>query len=294
MRTGHRKIAVLGVPSAAGANRPGVDAAPRAIRAAGLLPALGARGLDPIDLVDLALFPFRADDEHPHSRNVAGVTCAVQAVIDEMSRALAEGWALVLGGGCSLLPGVVAGLRRHSGQTPGVVLLDAHADLNTHETSPSGYLDGMAFALALGRGPREISSLDAGPWPRARESALIGWRDLDPPERLALPALGLALGLDEVRSRGAAETAAQVLSLLPKASFAVQLDVDVMDPALMPAKGASPAGGLSLAEASAALRALLADRRAAALLVTGFDPAFDPEGRSAQALVGLLADALAP
>jgi arginase len=293
MRPAGRRIVVLGVPSAAGAARPGIEAAPRAIRGAGLLPALTRAGLDPIDLVDLSLFPCLPDAGHPRSRNVAGVACAVRATTDEMTRALAEGFALVLGGGCSLLAGVVAGVRRHVGRAPGVVLLDAHADLNTPETSPSGLLDGMALALALGRGPSEIVALDEGPWAQPHESVLLGWRELDPEERVALASLRLALAVEEVQRLGAPETAARALALPPATPLVVHLDVDVMDPAVMPAKGDSlPGRGLSPAELGLLLRRLLEDPRALALLVTGFDPALDPDGRAARTLVDLLATAL--
>jgi arginase len=289
-----RRIVILGVPAAAGASRGGVEGAPRALREAGLMTAMDRAGLQAIDLVDLALFPFREDRDHPRARNAPGVACAIRATADEMTRALPEGFTVVIGGGCSLLAGVVAGVRRHFGRPPGVVLLDAHADLNTEATSPSGFLDGMALALALGLGPDEIRTSDKGPWVEPQAVALVGWRELDPGEREALPRLGTALSAAEARRVGAPEVARRVLAGLPPAPFVAHLDADVLDPAVMPAKGASPPGpALEEDELDDLLKRLLADERAAALLVTGFDSTLDADGHGARVLVDLLAGACA-
>lgn len=289
-----RRIVTLGVPASAGASRPGVEGAPRALREAGLVTALERAGLEVVDLVDLSLFPFREDREHPSARNAAGVACAVRATADEMTRALPEGFTVVLGGGCSLLAGVVAGVRRHFGRPPGIVVLDAHADLNTEATSPSGFLDGMALALALGLGPEAIRSSDGGPWVAPGAVVLVGWRELDPGEREALPRLGAALSAADARLAGPSGVARRVLAALPPGPFVVHLDVDVLDPALMPAKGASPPGpALGSDELGELLARLLADERAAALLVTGFDPALDADGRRARLLIDLVARACA-
>src|SRR5438552_4056084 len=87
---------------------------------------------------------------------IARAPFALRAAADEMTGALAEGFTLVLGGDCTLAVGVLAGARTFLGKPVGLIYLDANADLNTPETSPSGYLDGMALALALGRGPWEV------------------------------------------------------------------------------------------------------------------------------------------
>src|SRR5215468_4320474 len=115
------KIAVFGVPSAAGARGAGVAAAPLALRQAGLLESLRAAGPRVVNLSDLSLFPHRDDPEHPTCRNAEVVACAVRATADEMTRALGEGFTLVLGGDCSLTAGVVAGARSALGQPVGLV-----------------------------------------------------------------------------------------------------------------------------------------------------------------------------
>ena len=100
------KLAVFGVPTAAGARGASVSRAPLVFRDSGLLAALAADGTRVVNLSDLSLFPFRVDEAHPRARNAEGVACAVRTAADEMSRALAEGFTLVLGGDWVFLPGL--------------------------------------------------------------------------------------------------------------------------------------------------------------------------------------------
>ena len=102
------KIAVFGVPTAAGGRAPGLERAPFALREAGLLAGLRATGSRVVHLSDLSLFPYRDDAEHPQARNAEVVECALRAAADEMTRSLHEGFTIVLGGDCTL----VAGSRR--------------------------------------------------------------------------------------------------------------------------------------------------------------------------------------
>jgi arginase len=289
------KIAVFGVPTAAGARRSGMEGAPLALREAGLLDALRAQGARVVNLSDLSLFPYQPDPGHPRARNAGVVACAMRAAADETTRALAEGFTLVLGGDCTLAASVVAGARRTLGVPVGLVYLDADADLNTPETTPSGYLDGMALALALGRGPGELLEVAAPPV-APEHVALVGFRQLDPGERAGLGDLGLALPAMAARRLGMRVTAALALDAVANEDgpVVVHLDVDVIDPAEMAVKG--PGTGrqaLSLAEVSDLLTALLGSPRVVALEVAEFQPDQDPEGLYARQVVDLIARAVA-
>ena len=291
------KLAVFGVPSSAGAAGPGLENGPFALREAGLLQRLRQTGARVVNLSDLSLFPHREDPAHPRARNAEVVACAVRAAADEMTRALAEGFTLVLGGDCSLVAGAVGGARQALGRPVGLVYLDANADLNTPETSPSGRLHGMALALALGRGPQEVVEA-AGPPPAVQPDhvALVGFRELDPGERGVLGDLGLALPAMAARRLGMRATAALALDAVANEDgpLLVHLDVDVIDPAEMPAKGTHTGGAaLSLAEVSDLVTALVASPRVVALEVTEFQPDKDTGGASAQRLVELIGRALA-
>jgi arginase len=259
---------------------------------------LRATGARVVNLSDLSLFPYREDPAHPRARNAEGVACAVRAAADEMTRALGEGFTVVLGGDCSLVAGTVAGARRHLGGPVGLVFLDADADLNTETTTPSGYLHGMALALALGRGPSEVAQA-MGPPPHLdpEHVSLVGYRVLDPGERAPLGDLGLALPASAARRIGMTATAALALDGVENADgpLVVHLDVDVIDPAEMPAKTTLTAGeALSLAEVSDLLTGILASERVVALEVCEYDPERDDADLTcARRIVDLVARAVA-
>jgi arginase len=289
------KIAVFGVPSAAGASKPGTERAPFALREAGLLPALRALGPPVVNLSDLSLFPYR--DDAGRARNAEVVACAARAAADEMGRALAEGFTVVLGGDCSLVVGTVAGARAALGLPVGLVYLDANADLNTPETTTSGLLSGMALALALGRGPEAVVSAGGvPPAVRPEHVALIGFRELDPGEQRPLGDLGLALPAAAARRLGMRTAAALALDGVGNEDgpILVHLDVDVVDPLEMPAKAVITDGlALSLAEVSDLVTAFLASPRVVAIEVVEYDPSADGDGVHARKIVDLLARALA-
>jgi len=292
-----RKLAVFGVPSAAGGRSPAVAQAPFALREAGLLDALRAAGATVVNLSDLSLFPLRDDPDHPRSRNAAVAACAARTTADEMTRALPEGFTLVLGGDCSLVTGTVAGARRALGEPVGLVYLDADADLNTPETSPSGYLHGMALAHALGEGAPELAAAGGeGPAVAPDHVALVGFRALDPGERPRIGGLGLALPAGAARRIGMHASAALALDAVENGDgpIVVHLDVDVIDPEQMPVRRTpTPGRGLDFEEAAALLCALAASPRVVALEVMEFDPDADADGRVARRLVELIARAVA-
>jgi arginase len=290
------KVAVFGVPTAAAAFAPGLERGPFALREAGLLNSLRAQGATVVNLSDLSLFPFREDDEHARSRNAPVVACAVAAAGDEMTRALREGFTVVLGGDCTIVAGTAAGARALLSRPVGIVYIDANADLNTPETSPSGILDGMALALALGRGPEEVwSKAPAGPALSADHVVLVGFRELDPAERTAIGELALALPARAARRLGMHAVAALALESIENEDgpVLVHLDVDAIDPAEMPVTDYVTRGeALSLAEVSDLVTALAASDRTVALEVTEYNPSHDPEGEHGRKLVELIARAV--
>lgn len=291
------KIAVFGVPTAAGARAGGLERAPFALREAGLLEALRALGTRVVNLSDLSQFPYRADPGHPQARNAEVVACAVRATADEMTRAVTEGFTVVLGGDCTIVSGSVAGARRQLGQPVGLVYVDADADLNTPETSPSGFVNGMALAVALGRGPAEVVAATGEPPAVLPEHvALVGFRALDPGERPAIGELGLALPAMPARKLGMRVAAALALDGVGNADgpIVVHLDVDVITAAEMPAKQfLTPGDGLTYAEVSDLITALVASPRVIALEVTEYDPSRDPDGTHARKIVDLIVRACA-
>jgi arginase len=268
------------------------------LREAGLLEALRATGARVVNLSDLSLFPYAEDPAHPKARNAEVAACAVRAAADEMTRALAEGFTVLLGGDCSLASGMVAGARRALGEPVGLIFLDADADLNTPDTTPSGFLHGMSLATALGRGPRVVvEAMGPPPYLDPEHVSLVGFRALDPGERAPLGELGLALPAHAARRVGMRATAALALDGVGNSDgpVVVHLDVDVIDPREMPARGyLTPGEALSYAEVSDLLTGILASSRVRALEVCEYDPDYDDAGlTSGRRLVELITRAVA-
>ncbi|HEY2788030.1 MAG TPA: arginase family protein [Gaiellales bacterium] len=233
---------------------PGMEEGPAAVAA--------ALGIDDAQTVALDL------QAPPADALVAGLP-GVRAAV-----AGAGATPLALLGECTLTPAVTAGLRDVH---PGLVLvwLDAHGDLNTPETSPSGFLGGMPFAILLGwcHDPlRAAAGLDPA-LPEAR-AALVGARDLDPGEQAAIAHSRLVV----------ADDVAGALAALPgDAPIHVHLDGDVLDPADAPGVDFPAPGGWSTERLTAEVAALHATGRVAGVSVCCGNPRRDPDGRSARA-----------
>jgi len=170
--TSSRKFAIIGVPSSAGARRPGQEQAPSALRASGLVDSLEERGVDVFDRGDLPKIVFRPDPENPRKQNLGDVGRVARNVAAELGRARGkETCPVVLGGDCTITIGVVAGLLGQ-GSSLGLLYLDGDLDLNTPETTPSGIFDGMVTAHLVGRGDQELALI--GPeYPLLQESHLV-------------------------------------------------------------------------------------------------------------------------
>src|SRR5262245_48084455 len=289
-------LALIGVPSSAGARRTGQEGAPAALRAAGLVEQLRAKGLDLTDLGDQPTVVFRPDPEHPRQQNLGLVVDVARRVADRVDGALADrALPVVLGGDCTLTLGVVAGLLRHRRRL-GLLYCDADVDLETPETTPSGVFDGMVLAHLLGRGASSLAGIGPRRPMLSDEDVVLfgynvdsGW--VDPPELEALERSRLTrFPLSRVRS-GAAAAAREAIHLLEARSEAivVHFDVDVMDFA---ASDVLHAGGLDPESALAGLKIFCASPACAAVVVTEFNVERDPDGAHAGHLVHLLAEGL--
>src|SRR5215218_11173054 len=189
------KAAIIGEPLDLGAGRRGVDIGPSAIRYAGLEDRLTALGVDCVDRGNVATAVAEVTAEHdPRARFLPAIRATCERIAGQVGVALEEGRIpIVLGGDHSIALGTLGGLAARHG--PGAVLwLDAHGDLNTPETTPSGNVHGMPLAAALGRGG---PGFESGSWPlpalQPERVAVIGARELDAGERALIAELGLAV-----------------------------------------------------------------------------------------------------
>ena len=182
--------------------------------------------------------------------------------------------------------GTLAGLGRETG----AVWFDAHADLNTPETSPSGYFDGMALAMATGRCWRTLAATVPGFAPIAdRDVVLVGARDIDPGERDLLAASPVTWVRAETFRRGDLATFEAALTTLHSRVRRVylHLDLDVHDPVEAPANTYAAPDGLSRAHVLEATRRVGARFEIAAAALAAYDPGVDPDGRTADAAIEL-------
>jgi arginase len=289
-------VALIGVPSSAGARRTGQEGAPAAFRAARLLERLRAKGLDVADVGDLPSVSFRPDPEHPRQQNVDLVADVARQTADRVDRAVtSRRLPLVLGGDCSLSLGVIAGLLRHHSRL-GLLYFDGDVDLNTPETTSSGIFDGMVMAHVLGRGARQLAEI--GPrCPLLSEEDIVlfgfdeesGW--IDPPEREALERSRMSkYPLARVRADAATAAREALLSLQSRSeAFLVHFDVDVMN---FSAADVHHPHGLDAESAFAALKVFVAARTCAAVVVTELNAEKDADGSQTTRLVQGLVEAL--
>jgi arginase len=290
------QVAVIGAGLDLGQERRGVDMGPSAIRYAGLDTRLEGIGIECSDWGNVATaVPEAVQPQDERVRYLTEVKAACGAVADLVARAVSEGLTpLVLGGDHSIALGTLGGLARELGPG-GVLWVDAHADLNTPDTSPTGNVHGMVLAAALGLcGPQ----FESPHWPlpavdRSRV-ALVGLRTLDAGERRRLGELGIrAWTISEIDRGGIEPALSEALAHVAGPGFVhISLDADVIDPDVAPGVGTPVRGGLSYREAHLAMELVAEAGIATSLEVVEVNPILDRQNETAALAVELVASAL--
>jgi arginase len=290
------KAAIIGAPLDLGAGRRGVDMGPSAIRYAGLEERLRELGIDCVDRGNVATAVAEATAEHdPRARFLPAIRATCERIAGLVGEALEEERVpVVLGGDHSIALGTLGGLAARRG--PGAVLwFDAHGDLNTPETTPSGNVHGMPLAAALGRGgPGFESAAWTLPAVEPERVALIGTRALDPGERALIGELGLAVHtMSELDRRGIEAVVTEALERAAGAPFThISLDLDGLDPEVAPGVGTAVRGGLTYREAHLAMELVAASGMLCCLEFVEVNPILDRENTTALTAVELVASAL--
>jgi arginase len=294
--TAGREIAVIGATLDLGQGRRGVDMGPSAIRYAGLedrLVSLGHVVRDHGNVETAIPEATTMQDERARFLPEIKQTCArIAAKVVEESGAGAL--PLVLGGDHSVAMGTLGGLASVHG-VGGVLWIDAHADINTPETSPSGNVHGMALAAALGLAGEAFAS-DAWPVPALdpRRVALLGLREADAGERKLLREAGVRVfTMSELDRIGVERAMREALDRVAGTGFVhVSLDMDALDPEVAPGVGTPVRGGLTYREAHLALELVAESGLAGSLEVVEVNPILDRENTTAKTAVELVASAL--
>ncbi len=292
-----RRIRIIGAELDLGQGRRGVDMGPSAMRYAGLQARLEALGFEVHDDGNIVAPDMAALDQgDPRAKYLADILRYNIGVADAVETAARGGeFPLVLGGDHSLAIGVLGGLARAAGAPGAVLWIDAHGDLNTPDTSPSGNIHGMPVAAAIGLGR---SWFDTGQWPipsldEARV-AMIGIRALDDEEREVLRGTQIRVvtmaEIDRIGMEAAVDTALDRLRAAPWVH--VSLDMDVMDPLHAPGVGTPVPGGITYREAHLMMEMVSESRMMGSLQVVEVNPILDVQNRSAQLAVELVCSAL--
>jgi arginase len=295
------KIRILGVPLDLGQERRGVDMGPSAVRAAGLNAALKSLGHQVEDAGNLHVrLPEEQHFGDRHAKYLNEIAEASQAVAHRIYQTLEAGYFPVsLGGDHSVAIGTQAGVAKFfhdRNQAVGCLWIDAHADMNTPETSPSGNVHGMPFAATLGRGPEALTKIfNLTPKLRPKHCVLIGVRDLDPRERRAVRESGVhVFTMREIDEQGMRAIMEKSLALATAgtAGFVVSFDMDVMDPDEAPGVGTPVRGGITFREAHLAMEMVADSKKMVAFELVEINPIIDVMNKTATLGVGLVASAL--
>jgi arginase len=296
-----RPVRIIGCPMDLGAGRRGVDMGPSALRIAGVGRALEELGYVVHDWGDITV--RTAESHQPqdmHLKFLAEISAACSTLCSVVGAALArDEFPLVLGGDHSMAIGTLAGLAsvvQPAGGSVGVLWVDAHADINTPDTSPSGNIHGMPLAVALGQGAPELTGI-GGPEPKLAPERLVyvGLRSVDDGEREMVRRLGIrAYTMTDIDRLGIAGIAREALDyLLPRCTHLhLSFDLDSLDPQLAPGVGTPVPGGLTYREAHYLMEAIAETGRLASLEVAEVNPVLDNRNTSSELAAGLVGSAL--
>jgi arginase len=295
------QVAILGVPLDLGASRRGVDMGPSALRLAGLNAKLECLGYSVEDLGNLYVVQQESSptgSENAKYLSQIGSTCASLAI--SIRKIMQDGkFPLVLGGDHSVAVGTIAGVSqsfREQQQNIGVIWVDAHADMNTPEISPSGNIHGMPLACCLGLGPHELTDLlGYSPKVDGRNVVLIGLRDVDAREREIVRQSGAtAFTMREIDERGMRSVMAEAIARASDgtAGFHLSLDMDVVDPDKAPGVGTPVRGGITYREAHLAMETICDCGSMVSMEVVEVNPVLDEANRTALLGVELITSAM--
>jgi len=296
-----RQIAIIGAPLDLGAGRRGVDMGPSAVRVANLNGRLAELGYEVEDLGNVPVVqPESQGEVDSRAKYLPQIVETCTQVAGMVERALDAGkFPLVLGGDHSIAVGTVSGASeffRRRGQRLGLIWIDAHTDMNTPESSPSGNVHGMPLACCIGEGPRELTEIfGSSPKVDPANVALIGIRSVDGTERDIVQRSGVhAFTMREIDERGMRAVIEEAIRIAGDgmAGFHVSLDMDAVDPREAPGVGTPVQGGITYREAHLAMEMLGDTGRVVSMEVVEVNPVIDEANRTAILAVELVMSAM--
>jgi len=294
--TARRKIRVIGVPLDLGQSRRGVDMGPSAVRVAGLEARLEQIGHVVEDGGNVAVaMPEQKKEGHPNAKYLKEITATCTKNAELVMKTLEAGKVpIVLGGDHSVAAGTVAGVAefyRKQGQKIGLLWIDAHSDINTPESSPSGNVHGMPLAAIMGLGPPELANIfNFSPKVSPENCVLIGVRDIDSIEKENIRRAGVEVfTMRDIDERGMRAVMEEALRMAGRGTtgYHVSLDMDWIDPEDAPGVGTPVRGGATYREAHLAMEIIADHGRMLSFEIVEVNPVIDEHNRTADLAVEL-------
>ncbi len=291
-----KKIRVIGVPLDLGQSRRGVDMGPSAVRVSGLEARLEALGHVVEDAGNIAVaLPEQKKEGDPHAKYLKEITATCTKHAELVMKTLEAGKTpIVLGGDHSVAAGTVAGIAgfyAKQGQKIGLVWIDAHSDINTPDSSPSGNVHGMPLAAIMGLGPSELGNIMGPPPKIAPENCvLVGIRDVDAIEKENIKRAGVEVfTMRDIDERGMRAVIEEALRMAGRgtAGYHVSLDMDWIDPEDAPGVGTPVRGGATYREAHLAMEIIADHARMLGFEIVEVNPVIDEHNRTADLAVEL-------
>src|SRR2546423_3659907 len=297
----HSHIAIIGAPLDLGQDRRGVDMGPSAVRVANLNARVASLGYVVEDCGNIPVEQKEACLEgDAGAKYLAQTPAACHTLAVRVDRALSGGsLRLVWGGDHSVAVERVSGASHHfreRGQRLGLIWLDAHADMNTPESSRSGNVHGMPLACIVGMGPPPLAML-MGYQPKIlpRNAVIVGVRDVDQMEKPHVRESGIrAFTMRHIDERGLRAVMEEAIALASDgtAGFHLSLDMDFVDPNDAPGVGTPVRGGPTYREAHLAMEMICDSRRMVSMEVVEVNPVIDERNRTAELAVELVMSGL--
>ncbi|MCE7794131.1 arginase [Salipaludibacillus sp. CUR1] len=288
------KISIIGVPMDLGQNRRGVDMGPSVIRYAGIEERLKNLGYEVKDRgnIDIGRPPQLDVKNEDNLKDLEVVVEANQSLEEKVSEVIGEGdFPLILGGDHSIAIGTLAGVANKADNL-GVIWYDAHGDLNTGETSPSGNIHGMPLAVSLGIGHPLLTEIGGyAPKIKPENVVIIGARSLDEGERKLIKEKGIKVyTMHEIDRMGMSKVMEEAIEHVSKNTDAVHLslDLDALDPHDAPGVGTPVIGGPSYRETHLAMEMLAEKNIITSAEFVEVNPILDNKNQTAEAAVGLV------
>ncbi len=288
-----KKLAIIGMPMDLGQMRRGVDMGPSAIRYAGVNERLSVLFDEVHDYGDIAIGrPAAEIDTESNLRNLHLIAEKTEILANEVDKAiLAHYFPLVFGGDHSIAIGTLAGVAKHY-ENLGVIWYDAHSDLNTAETSPSGNIHGMPLAASLGLGHPLLTNV-GGYTPKIKPEhiVIIGARSLDEGERRLIKEKGIKVyTMHEIDRLGMTKVMEETIAYLKERTDGVHLslDLDGLDPHDAPGVGTPVIGGISYRESHLAMEMLAESQIITSAEFVEVNPILDDKNKTATVAVALM------